>query len=372
MAASRSSWMNSFHNPWWKTLDEDSKFNFESKQILYLDYDLRVAVEAGNLNRFAQIIGEKTAELSQVSRNEGKSLLHLAVEHDHANILDYLLKLGCKADVRNRDGLFPIHLAAAKANPSCLRRLLEEKAAVIGLNEVTDHCEADKRRSALRIAAKVGGIQTLRMLLNDDRVKVKDALERLLFDVISGLSVEEGLRKRKVEMILDTLPTRYHERLIHGDGFWTVPILAATSRAIFLKEHSDERTQIVKLLMERGCRVETYDNEEVINRHRSVLDRCVVLRDTKTFVAFLLAGVNYRWSNCWRRRHSNESDGENAALFKNLIVIMKEHEEAKNPDSLRAAVRRAFLSQTYHIQNWASFIQSLDIPQTLKTYLSVL
>lgn len=54
----------------------------------------------------------------------GYSPLHLAAEHGHANIVNYLLQHGAQQDVRSEHGLTPIFLAANFGHIDCLKCLL--------------------------------------------------------------------------------------------------------------------------------------------------------------------------------------------------------------------------------------------------------
>ena len=71
---------------------------------------LRAAVRAGKSEVFALLV-ENGADVDSREERSGWSTLHIAVEHKREGSIRRLVELGAKLNVRDLDGVSPLHLA---------------------------------------------------------------------------------------------------------------------------------------------------------------------------------------------------------------------------------------------------------------------
>jgi ankyrin repeat protein len=113
------------------------------------------AAARGDVNAVRSLI--KQGSNVNVSRADGLTALHAAVNADRLDIADALLRAGANASVRDRYGITPLHLASVNGNADIIRRLLE---AGVDSNSVDPGGE-----TALMVAARTGSPAPLRVLL---------------------------------------------------------------------------------------------------------------------------------------------------------------------------------------------------------------
>lgn len=110
----------------------------------------------------------KYSNFSEVKDNFGNTLAHVAVDADQISSLEFLIEESIDddederfIDKKNKIGVAPIHVAAAKGNEKCLELLLKSGCNVNILDKA--------KRSALHYAALYGQISCLTTLLESQQ-----------------------------------------------------------------------------------------------------------------------------------------------------------------------------------------------------------
>jgi len=78
-----------------------------------------------NLETYANQHGEDINELVNVTNSLGQNLLHISATHKDAVMTKFLLRYGVSAYAKDKDGDYPVHLAAYNGSPS-LKVLLDK------------------------------------------------------------------------------------------------------------------------------------------------------------------------------------------------------------------------------------------------------
>lgn len=95
----------------------------------YCALELYDAIQDGNLIKFERLIEEKDIDIT-TERLFGKSLISLAFEYNHINIIKYLINKGISVNSSDITGIFPLHWAALKCYPRIVRLLISKGAEV--------------------------------------------------------------------------------------------------------------------------------------------------------------------------------------------------------------------------------------------------
>ncbi len=89
-----------------------------------------------------------------IRTQRGYTLLHEAVEAEQADVVQLLLLHGVSPNIRARNGLTPLHIAASKGYVSCVRTLLENGADLTLQDElgmdVMQKAEKSKRKDGVQ------------------------------------------------------------------------------------------------------------------------------------------------------------------------------------------------------------------------------
>ncbi|CVL07123.1 uncharacterized protein FMAN_15275 [Fusarium mangiferae] len=125
--------------------------------------------------------------------DSGKTALHWACEADNITATSYLLRSGASVNVKDKDGVTPLMVAASRSSVQCTRALLE-------YNECSIEPANKQGRSALHFAAlspQVNGHYFIRLLLeqgadpNSTTAGGETPLHEIASSYTSFLSVEE-------------------------------------------------------------------------------------------------------------------------------------------------------------------------------------
>lgn len=89
-----------------------------------------------------------------IRTQRGYTLLHETVEADQADVVQLLVVNGVSPNIRGRNGLTPLHIAASKGYVGCVRALLENGADItlqdeLGVDAMTK-AERSKRKDAVQ------------------------------------------------------------------------------------------------------------------------------------------------------------------------------------------------------------------------------
>ncbi len=124
------------------------------------------AAGTSNLRKFDRLISilDKYPEfLNAVQEGVGHTLAYRAAEANNEEIILYLGKLGAKVDVRTREGLSPLHIAASRNHVAAVDALIELGADINLLAD--DGPSLYGNSSALDIAAQYGAEGVVKLLL---------------------------------------------------------------------------------------------------------------------------------------------------------------------------------------------------------------
>ncbi|KAI0382945.1 ankyrin repeat-containing domain protein [Hypomontagnella monticulosa] len=202
---------------------------------------LRLATRTGNFET-AKILLKHGANANH-SGSFKSTPLHLAATYGHAELVKLLVEYGADVNAKDDDLATPLYDASLWAKPKAVRALVESKADV-NLKTVEDQDEVGW--SPLGCAAEESNVECVRALLdggaNPEMVGFLGTPLRY--------AASNGIMEI-CELLLNKGVDPNHEALMP-------PILvAATSSA-----KSDDRFGVVKLLVEKGARVNAVDASE--------------------------------------------------------------------------------------------------------------
>jgi ankyrin repeat protein len=147
------------------------------KQTIHTNQKLLKAVELNDLAQTKKYI-ETNATLHTLSglalrayNEEHEGLLHIAVKLNHIEIVEYLLSIGCSANIKTRRARSPLHYSTYKnVSPSIIESLL--------LANADTENQDDDNASALIWACYLGNLAALKILLKHKAdPKIKDRFE---------------------------------------------------------------------------------------------------------------------------------------------------------------------------------------------------
>jgi ankyrin repeat protein len=115
----------------------------------------------------AKFLMENGASVEDVFYEEEHSILQLATEHNHLNMVNYLGSINVKENYyylnyQNNEGMTALHIAAKNGNIKIIQRLLE-----FGLDQ---EIEDDSKRSALWYAVESGNTESIKLLANNKKM----------------------------------------------------------------------------------------------------------------------------------------------------------------------------------------------------------
>ncbi|MBO9496913.1 ankyrin repeat domain-containing protein [Thalassotalea sp. G20_0] len=156
------------------TKDTEDKYQTKCEQMIFFieNYQkgninlrgLKALLDSNLLERGKKAYSDlkqlfRTKANGNLARTDGKTPLHLAVQHGNDHCLDYLLVMGAKIDAPARDGIRPLHLAAEHGHLTCLQYLVKFGSDVDATNNNGD--------TALHLAAYNGYVDCLRPLIEN-------------------------------------------------------------------------------------------------------------------------------------------------------------------------------------------------------------
>lgn len=156
-------------NPKWQKIhqiDIESKIdkiNMVSKNPIKKDSRgsslLTVAASEGHTKVVNDIL-IKNRDIINDAESDGYTALHLAIEHEHTEIINLLLKYPIDPNRKNKDNFTPLHIAIRQGYVEIVERLLDLGA---------DCNILSKDGNALHIAAKYGHPNIIELLIKKDR-----------------------------------------------------------------------------------------------------------------------------------------------------------------------------------------------------------
>jgi|GEM_PF-2354620 len=139
-------------------------------------------VAAGDRRAAQQLVMSGEVDLDAIGDDEyGDTALHLAVRHDHEDIVDLLVFQGADLNAQNRLRHTPLHVAAAAGNEDIVTSLLEAGADVNAL------AHSDR---PIQLAARRGHPEVVELLLEQDAKLAGLGSGGLLNDACEGRNLE--------------------------------------------------------------------------------------------------------------------------------------------------------------------------------------
>lgn len=121
--------------------------------------ELLQAIEENNLTKVKENL-EKTSFTQSLLSNQdkyGNTVLHYAVSKGGTEIVEILLQMGAKADLKGNRNLTPLHLAAVHNYPDIASKLLEKGA--------DPNIRDEEGNTPLHFAAEQNNLQLLQLLV---------------------------------------------------------------------------------------------------------------------------------------------------------------------------------------------------------------
>ena len=194
------------------------------------------AVETGNLDAVASLLKRYHGKLTIGSRTEsGKSAVHLAAEYGHVQMLQLLLKQGCRTDTSDLLGNFPLHGSQSVAVAEIL-----QQHGMVDVN-----CQNQLGRTPLSYAAERGFFNLCEYLLQGGASMIlEDSSEKLPHFYAAGnghmhvvrLLLENGcssdISYREKQLCLRHASSKGHLECVKLLMQWNVESYSATTRDI--------------------------------------------------------------------------------------------------------------------------------------------
>ena len=115
----------------------------------------------GNLPALKDLITKKELNPNEVKDSSGLTLLHLACQHGHLNIVQYLIKnQKCNAETTTPNGRTPLHIACKSGHLHILKCLIAD-------HKCDPHCTDNDGYTPLHAASENGNIETVKYLITE-------------------------------------------------------------------------------------------------------------------------------------------------------------------------------------------------------------
>ncbi|KAM7351663.1 myotrophin homolog isoform 2-T2 [Cochliomyia hominivorax] len=88
--------------------------------------DLVWSIKNGELDQVLALIREKQVDIN--SELNGRYLLHYAADYGQYDVLDYLISMGAKVNVKDKHDITPLLAAIWEGHSKCVQLLIEKGA----------------------------------------------------------------------------------------------------------------------------------------------------------------------------------------------------------------------------------------------------
>uniref|UniRef100_A0A672PCI4 Ankyrin repeat and death domain-containing protein 1A-like n=1 Tax=Sinocyclocheilus grahami TaxID=75366 RepID=A0A672PCI4_SINGR len=131
-----------------------AKLSCENKDDLNL---LHCVAQRGHISILEYVMEDlENVQLNKVDKS-GKTAFHLAAEHGHLEVEEFLIGMGCAHDLKDKEENTALHLAAKQGHSDVLQKIMET-------GESIDEKNIDGL-TALHLAAEGGHYECIRLLL---------------------------------------------------------------------------------------------------------------------------------------------------------------------------------------------------------------
>ncbi|MCM8534400.1 MAG: ankyrin repeat domain-containing protein [Lentisphaeraceae bacterium] len=242
------------------------------KQV-YKDHDSFLAARSGNLVRIKYLFKKGNVGLLNIRDKNGNTLMHMAAECGHQNVVEFLLKKGALINRKNSEGNTPLHLSVSNRKSNALAFMVKKGANVNARNNsgesplhlaVWSTVYVEKLLDAgADINARDNFSDTpLNHAVENDNIKSVDKLLKCGADVnYRGFYGQTALHKASHNEEMVALLLHHHADFNIIDDFGNTSLQACT-------EHGNAAS--LKLLIEAGAEVNTANDLGETPLHRSV------------------------------------------------------------------------------------------------------
>lgn len=317
--------------------------------------DFAHAVVDGDIVAVKLLIG-KGADVNKIVSGGGcETLLHIAVDRNHPEIVAALLKAGADVNAQNNDGETPLHRASLHS-PASVLHLIGAGAKVDARDNILD--------TPLHYAAESNSLETIAALINAGATIDLPGYDGRtpLFEAVFHEN-NEAL-KLLIELGADV---NYRINLSHGKSNGETPIHAAALYA---------NLEIAKILVDAGA-----DIEAKSARGKKAID-CAIQEKKTDLVVFLLhcgaevpaladyVGRKNSWAKAelWYRnvKRSDRTQGDTIDLERLCRTIRQgENETSELMIRKRRTAPNAFDKHGYTPLHWAALEGNVKIMETL-------
>ncbi|XP_058986072.1 myotrophin isoform X2 [Musca domestica] len=114
--------------------------------------DIIWSIKNGELDQVQSVFAEKSSAVN--SEYNGRYPIHYAADYGQHEVLEYLISMGAKLDVKDKHGITPLLAAIWEGHTQCVKLLLERGADKNGKTpdgkSYTEAAEKDEIRNLLR------------------------------------------------------------------------------------------------------------------------------------------------------------------------------------------------------------------------------
>jgi len=181
----------------WDNLEDQTPFNLFKESVLnYIKDNYYKSLFTAAIYNIPKLILALKGKININEMNiDGKTALHLAVEHDHEKVIEALVTIGANVQAKNNFGKTALHLAAQEGHTKAVTALLKAK-------DIDLQVKDDNTQTALYWAAKEGHIKIVKILLSagaqvnvknnkDDKTELHWAVQGGYIEIVEAL-VEAG------------------------------------------------------------------------------------------------------------------------------------------------------------------------------------